>query len=281
MTVPAIDRQIRSGSGVLPSIADSDRRSFFGLPRFPGLPRSDLALEPHGLELSTLHSSPGSSVSPHRQSGPLIDRTHRVLLRQRSRSNPGSRAVWLLLVVTVGGGAVPAADFVEDTGTVVPLPPTLVADPLGMPIVPPSGLGRWLETAPGGLDGVAIPAIETVAKPLEEFVKTPWKAPVFGAATRPGLLVRQQGQLPFGIDAEWRVGVAVDTTGPGKGEFADATQWTIRKAVANDFFIYLHERGSGFVKHYGERVSVFGRYIATGDKADPVSTVQIGAAKSY
>jgi hypothetical protein len=28
-------------------------------------------------------------------------------------------------------------------------------------------------------------------------------------------------------------------------------------------------------------VSVFGRYIATGDKSDPVSTVQIGAAKSY
>jgi hypothetical protein len=180
-----------------------------------------------------------------------------------------------LLVVTVGGGAVPAADFVEDTGTVVPLPPTLVADPLGMPIVPPSGLGRWLETAPGGLDGVAIPAIETVAKPLEEFVKTPWKAPVFGAATRPGLLVRQQGQLPFGIVAEWRVGVAVDTTGPGKGEFADATQWTIRKAVANDFFIYLHERGSGFVKHYGERVSVFGRYIATGEPMDKAGAYAI------
>ena len=82
-----------------------------------------------------------------------------------------------MLVVTVGGGAVPAADFVEDTGTVVPLPPTLVADPLGMPIVPPSGLGRWLETAPGRLDGVAIPAIETVAVHQMAPPKTPDQAP--------------------------------------------------------------------------------------------------------
>jgi hypothetical protein len=95
------------------------------------------------------------------------------------------------------------------------------------------------------------------------------------------LLVRQQGQLPWGIDAEWRVGVAVDSIGPGKGEFADATQWTIRKEVGSDFFIYLHDRGSGFVKNFGERMSVFGRYITTGDKTNPVSTVQFGAAKSY
>ena len=63
--------------------------------------------------------------------------------------------------------------------------------------------------------------------------------------------------------------------------FADATQWTIRKEVAGDFFIYLHDRGSGFVKNFGERMSVFGRYITTGDKTNPVSTVQFGAAKSY
>lgn len=209
----------------------------------------------------------------------MIDRTQPPVRRPTFWTKPRSAGV--LLVLTVGGGAVAAADLGEDPGLVVPLPPTVVADPLGMPIVPPSGLGTWLEAAPGGGDGVAIPVIETVAKPLEEFVKTPWKAPVFGAPTRPGLLVRQQGQLPFGIDAEWRVGVAVNSTGPGKGEFADATQWTIRKAVANDFFIYLHDRGSGFVKHYGERVSVFGRYIATGERSDPVSTVQFGAAKSY
>jgi hypothetical protein len=35
------------------------------------------------------------------------------------------------------------------------------------------------------------------------------------------------------------------------------------------------------VKNFGERMSVFGRYITTGDKTNPVSTVQLGAAKSY
>jgi len=189
--------------------------------------------------------------------------------------------VGLCLAWSGAGASLRAADLVAGEERVVPLPPTGIADPLGMPIVPPSGLGRWLETTAGGRDGVRPPAIETVAKPLEEFVKTPWKEPVFGAPTRPGLLVRQHGQLPWGIDAEWRVGVAVNSTGPGKGEFADATQWTIRKEVAGDFFIYLHDRGSGFVKNFGERISVFGRYIGTGDKSNPVSTVQVGAAKSY
>ena len=162
-----------------------------------------------------------------------------------------------------------------------PLPAALVADPLGMPIVAPGGLSRWLSASEAAGEGVAPPAIETVARPLEEFVKTPWKAQAFAAPARPGLLVRQQGRLPFGVDAEWRVGVAVDAKGPGRGELADATQWTIRKAIADDFFIYLHDRGSGFMKTFGDRVSVYGRYFATGDKENPVSTVQFGAAKSY
>ena len=167
------------------------------------------------------------------------------------------------------------------TETARTLPEEVVADPLGMPIVAPGGLSTWLSSSKATGEGVAPPAIETVARPLEEFVKTPWKAPAFAAPTRPGLLVRQRGKLPFGVDAEWRVGVAVDAKGPGRGELADATQWTIRKAIADDFFIYLHDRGSGFMKTFGDRVSVYGRYFATGDKENPVSTVQFGAAKSY
>jgi|GEM_PF-4484838 hypothetical protein len=200
---------------------------------------------------------------------------------QRIAVGPTVVVVGLCLAGGNGWGALRAADFLEAEERVVPLPSTVVADPLGMPIVPPSGLGRWLETSARGSEEVRPPAIETVAKPLEEFVKTPWQAPAFAAPTRPGLLVRQQGQFAWGIDAEWRVGVAVDSIGPGKGEFADATQWTIRKEVGSDFFVYLHDRGSGFVKNFGERMSVFGRYITTGDKTNPVSTVQFGAAKSY
>lgn len=173
--------------------------------------------------------------------------------------------------------AAPAGDAVSPT----PLPAEVVADPLGMPIVAPGGLSRWLSASETAGEGVAPPAIETVARPLEEFVKTPWKAPAFAAPVRPGLLVRQQGRLPFGVDAEWRVGVAVDAKGPGRGELADATQWTIRKALADDFFIYLHDRGSGFMKTFGDRVSVYGRYFSTGDKDNAVSNVQFGAAKSY
>ena len=215
---------------------------------------------------------------------PLIAVIHRTPVPtswHRLGSLPSLIVVGLCLAGGAGGEGLPAADGIEGEGLVVPLPPTVVADPLGMPIVPPSGLGRWLETPASRSEEVKPPTIETVAKPLEEFVKTPWKAPAFAAPTRPGLLVRQQGQLPWGIDAEWRVGVAVSSIGPGKGEFADATQWTIRKEVAGDFFIYLHDRGSGFVKNFGERMSVFGRYITTGDKTNPVSTVQFGAAKSY
>ena len=218
---------------------------------------------------------------PPQSSSAVINQTQLRMSLQRMASLPSVVVLGLCLAGGDGWEGSRAADVLEAEERVVPLPPTVVADPLGMPIVPPSGLGGWLETSARGGEEVRPPAIETVAKPLEEFVKTPWQAPAFAAPTRPGLLVRQQRQLPWGIDAEWRVGVAVDTTGPGKGEFADATQWTIRKEVAGDFFISPHDRGSGFVKNFGERMSVFGRYITTGDKTNPVSTVQFGAAKSY
>jgi hypothetical protein len=192
------------------------------------------------------------------------------------------RTGWWCLMVAAAWTS-PAAECVPVAVPegAVELPPTLVQDPLGMPIVPPAGLGRWLEVSRGGGEEIVPPALETVAKPLEEFVKTPWKAPAFAAPTRPGLLVRQESRLPWGIDAEWRVGVAVDSKGPGKGEFTDASQWTIRKSLADDFLVYLHDRGSGFVKSFGQRMSVFGRYVTSGDKSNPVSTVQVGAATSY
>lgn len=195
-------------------------------------------------------------------------------------------AVTGLLLVTTAAIAEPGSGD-DRTGSGRPsaeaVPAEILEDPLGGPLVPPSDLARWLErpAATRPTDGVPAPAFETVAKPLEDFVKTPWQAPAFAAPTRPGILVRQEGRLPWGIDAEWRVGVAVDAKGPGRGELADASQWTIRKAIADDFLVYLHDRGSGFVKTFGEHLSVFGRYIATGDRSNPVSTVQVGAATSY
>lgn len=192
--------------------------------------------------------------------------------------------LFLLLLGAAGGlpsGAVvagpPAGEITE-----VPLPAE-VLEPVVPSVVPPHGLSGWLGESAAADDDTAAspPAIETVAKPLEEFVRTPWNAPAFGAPTRPGLLVRQESRLPWGIDAELRFGVAVDSRGPGRGEFADASQWAIRKAIADDFVIYLHDRGSGFMKSFGQTLSVYGRYFATGDKSNPVSTVQFGAAKSY
>ena len=161
------------------------------------------------------------------------------------------------------------------------LPPELMEDPLRTPLGGPGGLSTWLVPAGPRADEETPPAIETVARPLEEFVKTPWKAPAFAAPVRPGFLVRQERRLPFGFDAEWRVGVAVDSQGPGRGAVTDATQWTIRKALADDFVVYLHDRGTGFMKSFGEKLSVFGRYYSTGDRTNPVETLQIGAAKSY
>lgn len=176
-----------------------------------------------------------------------------------------------------------AADAASPTApaAAAPLPDEVLEDPLGTPLVTPGGLARWISAPQTPPEPAAVPMVETVAKPLEEFVRTPWNAPAFGAAARPGLLVRQGGTLPFGFDAEWRVGVAVDANGPGRGELADATQWTIRKALSDDLLVYLHDRGSGFVKSFGERFSVFGRYITSGDRTNPVSTVQVGAAKAY
>ena len=184
-----------------------------------------------------------------------------------------------------GRSGVPAraADTSPATPPVAPapLPDEVLEDPLGAPLVAPGGLARLISPSPVPPEPAAVPMVETVARPLEEFVRTPWNAPAFAAAARPGLLVRQGGTFPFGIDAEWRVGVAVDAKGPGRGELADATQWTIRKTLSDDFLVYLHDRGSGFVKNFGGRVSVFGRYITSGDRENPVSTVQFGAAKAY
>lgn len=196
-------------------------------------------------------------------------------------------------LVFVGALALPAVDHAPSRADAAdassqpapaaptPLPEEVLDDPLGTPLVTPGGLARWISASPAPPEPAAVPMLETVAKPLEEFVRTPWNAPVFGAAARPGLLVRQGGTLPFGFDAEWRVGVAVDAKGPGRGELADATQWTLRKTLSDDLLVYLHDRGSGFVKSFGERFSVFGRYITSGDRTNPVSTVQFGAAKAY
>ena len=221
--------------------------------------------------MASIHPKPAPRIGKWSPSGPLLWPV----------VTPRFVALLVVAALQVAGSVAAESNPTLLGSPIVSLPPAVVEDPLGMPIVPPTGLGRWLEPRDPAGESVAPPAIETVAKPLEEFVKTPWKAPAFAAATRPGLLVRQTGRLPWGIDAEWRVGVAVDSKGPGKGEIADATQWTIRKTLADDFFVYLHDRGSGFVKNFGERVSVFGRYITTGDKSNPVSTVQFGAAKSY
>ena len=43
----------------------------------------------------------------------------------------------------------------------------------------------------------------------------------------------------------------------------------------------MHDRGSGFVKHFGDRLSVYGRYLSTGDKTTPTSLLQVGAARAF
>ena len=99
------------------------------------------------------HSSrafPAAIQLPPQPSSAVISLTQPRMSLQRIASGPTVVVVGLCLAGGNGWVALRAADFLEAEERVVPLPSTVVADPLGMPIVPPSGLGRWLETSARG-----------------------------------------------------------------------------------------------------------------------------------
>jgi hypothetical protein len=123
--------------------------------------------------------------------------------------------------------------------------------------------------------------IDTIVKPIDAVVQTPWKTPAYVSPTQPGLTLTSSQALPWGLEVEWQVGVAATPKTAEPLELRNASQWSIRKAFGNDLFLYLHDRGSGFVKSFGSQFSVFGRYNYTVEKGVTDSTMQVGAASSF
>ena len=143
------------------------------------------------------------------------------------------------------------------------------------------GLGRIPAKPSRTEDALTDFRIDTIVKPIDAVVQTPWKTPAYVSPTQPGLTLASSQALPWGLEVEWQVGVAATPKTAEPLELRNASQWSIRKAFGNDLFLYLHDRGSGFVKSFGSQFSVFGRYHYTVEKGVTDSTMQVGAASSF
>jgi hypothetical protein len=162
-------------------------------------------------------------------------------------------------------------------------------DPLlGLPALPsdeqlalPKNLGALFPIERGSGDATSQLHLEPVAKPIDSIVQTPWKAPAYSTATQPGVVLSQTQKLPWGLQAEWRVGVAAPPRALGAVELQDTSLWSVKTGIGDKFFVYLHDKGSGFVKYFGDSLSVYGRIVNGTDKRTTPTTVQLGASRSF
>jgi len=122
--------------------------------------------------------------------------------------------------------------------------------------------------------------LEPITKPIDSIVQTPWKTPAFDMPVQPGVVMRRKQKLPWGLEAEWRLGVAARPTAVA-GDLAEASLWSVKTAIGDRFFVYLHDKGSGFVKYFGDSLSVYGRIGTTADRRTASPTVHVGAARSF
>lgn len=159
---------------------------------------------------------------------------------------------------------------------------------LGIPPLPsdeqlalPKNLGTLFRSDRVSTESTSQLHLEPVAKPIDSIVQTPWKAPAYNTTPQPGVVLRQTQKLPWGLQAEWRVGVAAPPKAVGSGEFSDVSLWSVKTAIGDKFFVYLHDKGSGFVKHFGDTLSVYGRIVNGTDNRATPTTVQLGASRSF
>ena len=159
---------------------------------------------------------------------------------------------------------------------------------LGLPPLPgdeqlalPKNLGRLFLSDRGSAEATSQLHLEPVAKPIDSIVQTPWKAPAYTTTTQPGVVLSQTQKLPWGLQAEWRVGVAGHTKATGATDVVDGSLWSVKTGIGDKFFIYLHDKGSGFVKYFGDSLSVYGRVVNGTDKQTTPTTVQVGASRSF
>lgn len=131
---------------------------------------------------------------------------------------------------------------------------------------------------------------------IEVYVQTPWGSPAFDTGTQPGIMMLFRNSLPWGIEAEWNVGVVGDQAGVDAVGFTDAVQWSFSKEVADGLDIFVQGfknqaalprvanqtvLGGGFLKSFGRRFAVFGSWNASTDKAGPASVIQVGGAGAF
>lgn len=189
----------------------------------------------------------------------------------------------IILVITGAGssaaeGLLPARQSVPMDGRreVDPFP-FLADESLHVPI----SFASLLERERDAQKALADVRIDTVVRSMDSVVQTPWNTPAFPNAQRPGLILAKQEPLPWGLAVEWQVGVAGASTSTSPRAVTNASRWSIRKTFGRDFFLYLHNRGSGFVKACGDNLSVFGRYNQSADNGIREVTMQIVAAQKY
>lgn len=131
---------------------------------------------------------------------------------------------------------------------------------------------------------------------IEVYVQTPWGSPAFDAGTQPGIMMLFRNSLPWGIEAEWNVGVVGDQAGRDAVGFTDAVQWSFEKKVAEEFTLFVQGfknqaalprvanqtvLGGGFIRTIGRRVALFGSWNVATDRAGPASVIQLGGAGAF
>jgi hypothetical protein len=131
---------------------------------------------------------------------------------------------------------------------------------------------------------------------IEVYVQTPWGSPAFDAGTQPGIMMLFRNSLPWGIEAEWNVGVVGDQAGQDAVGFTDAVQWSFQKEVGEGLSVFFHGfnnqaslprmahqtvLGAGFVKMCSRRLSLFGSWNVGTDRAGPASFIQLGGAGAF
>jgi len=187
------------------------------------------------------------------------------------RKNIRNERAWLAGLALL----LPLTGFAEDH--VLGLPPL----PDDAQLALPKNLGTLCPIDRGSEEATSPLHLEPVAKPIDSIVQTPWKSPAYSTTTQPGVVLSRTQKLPWGLQAEWRVGVAAATKATGAVELQDTSLWSVKTGIGDKFFVYLHDKGSGFVKYFGDSLSVYGRVVNGNDRRMTPTTVQLGASRSF
>jgi len=136
----------------------------------------------------------------------------------------------------------------------------------------------------------------TPAVGIEFYVQTDWGSRSLQEGTQPGAMLLFANELPWDVKLEWNIGLGATTNASGAMIYQDIFQCAFTKSVTADLDIFLQGYvnqaalprfgqntvlGGGFVRYFGDRISVFGSYNAATDTVGPASVVQLGGAAAF